>query len=35
MTQATGMYFSQATWTIRETWKRVARIYEKFGHAEE
>ena len=35
VTQATGMYFSQANWTIRETWKRVARIYEKFGHAEE
>lgn len=35
VTQATGMYFSQANWTIRETWKRVARIYEKFGHADE
>ena len=35
VTQATGMYFSQANWIIRETWKRVARIYEKFGHAEE
>ena len=35
VTQATGMYFSQAGWTISETWKRVARIYEKFGHAEE
>lgn len=35
MTQATGMYFSQANWTLGETWKRVARIYEKFGHAEE
>lgn len=35
MTQATGMYFSQADWPISETWKRVARIYEKFGHAEE
>lgn len=35
VTQATGMYFSQANWTICETWKRVARIYEKFGHAEE
>lgn len=35
MTQATGMFFSQAGWTISETWKRVARIYEKFGYAEE
>lgn len=35
MTQATGMYFSQADWPIRETWKRVARIYEKFGHEDE
>ena len=35
MTQATGMYFSQAGWTVAETWKRVARIYEKFGQAEE
>ena len=35
MTQAIGMFFSQAGWTISETWKRVARIYEKFGHAEE
>lgn len=34
-TQATGMFFSQAGWTISETWKRVARIYEKFGAAEE
>jgi Xaa-Pro aminopeptidase len=35
MTQATGMYFSQAGWSVSETWKRVARIYEKFGHTEE
>ena len=35
MTQATGMYFSQAGWVMSETWKRVARIYEKFGRAEE
>ena len=35
MTQATGMYFSQAGWTIGEMWKRVARIYEKFGYADE
>ncbi|MBC7821444.1 MAG: M24 family metallopeptidase, partial [Planctomycetaceae bacterium] len=35
MTQATGMYFSQAGWAMGETWKRVARIYEKFGHTEE
>lgn len=35
MTQATGMYFSQADWTIRETWRRVARIYEKCGYTNE
>lgn len=35
MIQATGMFFSQAGWTIDETWKRVARIYEKFGRSEE
>lgn len=35
MTQATGMFFSQAGWVMSETWKRVARIYEKFGRAEE
>ncbi|HWL09493.1 MAG TPA: M24 family metallopeptidase [Planctomicrobium sp.] len=28
--QATGMYFSRPDWTMQETWKRVARIYEKF-----
>ncbi len=35
MTQATGMFFSQSGFTIAETWKRVARIYEKFGRREE
>lgn len=35
MTQATGMHFSKAGWTLAETWKRVARIYEKFGRSEE
>ncbi len=35
MVQAAGMFFSQAGWTLSETWKRIARIYEKFGHAEE
>ncbi|MFM9960399.1 MAG: M24 family metallopeptidase [Planctomycetaceae bacterium] len=35
MTQATGMFFSQAGWAMSETWKRVARIFEKFGHTEE
>ncbi|WP_437185747.1 M24 family metallopeptidase [Planctomicrobium sp. SH668] len=28
---ATGMFFTQAGWSISETWARVARIYEKFG----
>ena len=35
MTQATGMHFSKAGWTLAEVWKRVARIYEKFGRSEE
>ncbi len=29
--QATGVYFSQAGWEVAETWKRLERIYEKFG----
>ena len=33
--QATGMFFSQADWEIFETWKRVHRIYEKFGYPDE
>lgn len=33
--QTTGMHFSQAGWSVEETWKRVARIYEKFGVADE
>jgi Xaa-Pro aminopeptidase len=33
--QSTGMYFSQRGWAFSETWSRVARIYEKFGAAEE
>ncbi|MCA9071629.1 MAG: M24 family metallopeptidase [Planctomycetaceae bacterium] len=32
---ATGMYFSKASWEIKAVWERVARIYEKFGHASE
>jgi Xaa-Pro aminopeptidase len=32
---ATGMHFSIAKWELKETWDRVARIYEKFGHASE
>lgn len=28
--QATGIYFSQPGWSVVDTWKRVARIYEKF-----
>ena len=35
LVQATGMFFSQDQWEIDETWKRVERIYEKFGHTEE
>lgn len=33
--QATGMYFSQGDWELFEVWKRVKRIYEKFGYANE
>lgn len=33
--QTTGMYFTQAGWQIHETWKRVERIYEKFGVPDE
>ncbi len=33
--QTTGIYFSQAGWSVRETWQRVQRIYEKFGVPDE
>ncbi|MBX3443474.1 MAG: aminopeptidase P family N-terminal domain-containing protein [Planctomyces sp.] len=33
--QATGMYFSHPGWEFLETWSRMARIYEKFGAADE
>lgn len=32
---ATGMHFSIAKWELKDTWDRVARIYEKFGNASE
>lgn len=32
---ATAMHFSLAGWSIGEVWKRVHRIYEKFGVADE
>lgn len=35
LTQATGMYFSKPSWELFETWKRVERIYEKFGYPDE
>lgn len=35
LVQATGMFFSQDQWEVFETWSRVERIYEKFGHSEE
>lgn len=35
LVQATGMYFTQPGWTVEETWKRVARIYEKFDVPDE
>lgn len=33
--QTTGMFFTQAGWSVRDVWSRVARIYEKFGAADE
>jgi len=33
--QATGLFFTQHGWTMADTWKRVARIYEKFGVPDE
>ena len=35
LVQVTGMCFSRHDWEIYETWNRVERIYEKFGHTEE
>jgi len=35
LVQATGMFFSFGGWAFRETWDRVARIYEKFGAPDE
>ena len=33
--QATSRYFTQAKWQANDTWQRVQRIYEKFGHSYE
>lgn len=30
-----AFFFSQAGWEFRETWRRIERIYEKYGAAEE
>lgn len=35
LVQATGIYFAQAGWKLGETFSRIARIYEKFGAADE
>lgn len=35
LVQATGIYFSRAGWNFTETWKRVARIYDKFDIPDE
>lgn len=35
MIHATGMHFSQNDWVLSDIWKRVARIYDKLGHADE
>jgi Xaa-Pro aminopeptidase len=35
LVMSTGMVFSQAGWSMQETWKRVSRIYEKFGVPDE
>ena len=33
--QTTGLHFTQSGWSMEETWKRVDRIYEKFGVPDE
>ena len=35
LVEATGLYFTQPGWPMSETWKRVARIYEKYGVPDE
>ena len=35
LVESTGIFFSQRQWEIDETWSRVERIYDKFGHTEE
>ena len=35
LVQTTGMFFSQPNWELFETWKRVRRIYEKYGCPDE
>ncbi|WP_417847511.1 M24 family metallopeptidase [Thalassoglobus sp.] len=35
LVQSTGIYFSRPGWEFDETWRRVARIYEKFGVPDE
>jgi len=35
MVEATCMYFSQMGWQHAETFERIRRIYEKFGHPDE
>lgn len=35
MVQSAGMYFSQNGLKLGDAWRRVQRIYEKFGHSEE
>ncbi len=35
LVHATGLFFSKVDWQLGDTWARVARIYEKYGAAEE
>ena len=35
LVQAAGLFFSQSDWTADEVWKRVVRMYEKLGAADE
>ncbi len=35
LVQTTGIHFSQAGWSMEETWQRVERIYEKIGVPDE
>ncbi|MBI1314388.1 hypothetical protein GC176_24090 [bacterium] len=35
LVESTGIFFSRREWEVYETWNRIERIYEKYGHTEE